>query len=242
MLTLSDVNVSYGKVPVLREIHLAAEMGKIVSIIGANGAGKTTLLRAISSLVKPSRGTIEFDGISLHRMAPHDVVGLGIILVPEGRKLFGSLTVEDNLKIGSYLSEAKKERSENLDRVFKMFPRLRERRKQLARTLSGGEQQMLAIGRGVMSKPKLLMLDEPSLGLAPLVVTNIFSIIRKINSEGTTILLVEQNVIHSLKMSHQGYVIENGRIVLQGTGEELLKNEHTQAAYFGTYQPTKNSS
>jgi branched-chain amino acid transport system ATP-binding protein len=156
--------------------------------------------------------------------------------VPEGRKLFGSLTVEDNLKIGSYLPEAKKERSGNLDRVFKMFPRLAERRKQLARTLSGGEQQMLAIGRGVMSKPKLLMLDEPSLGLAPLVVTNIFSIIRKINSEGTTILLVEQNVIHSLKMSDQGYVIENGRIVLQGTGEALLKNKHTQAAYFGTYQ------
>ena len=242
MLTLSDVNVSYGKVPVLRQIHLAAEMGKIVSIIGANGAGKTTLLRAISCLVKPSQGTIEFDGISLHRMAPHDVVGLGIILVPEGKKLFGSLTVEDNLKIGSYLSEARKERAQSLDRVFKMFPRLGERRKQLARTLSGGEQQMLAIGRGVMSKPKLLMLDEPSLGLAPLIVTNIFSIIRKINSEGTTILLVEQNVIHSLKMSHQGYVIENGRIVLQGTGEELLKNEHTQAAYFGTYQPTINSS
>jgi branched-chain amino acid transport system ATP-binding protein len=170
---------------------------------------------------------------------PHDIVALGIVLVPEGRQLFSSLTVEDNLKVGSYLAEARRDRHSSLNHVYDLFPRLRERRGQLARTLSGGEQQMLAMARGLMAKPKLLMLDEPSLGLAPIVVADIFSIIKEINMQGTTILLVEQNVVHSLKISHQGFVIENGRIVLSGTGEALLKDEHTKEAYFGTYNKDK---
>ena len=235
MLNLTEVNVSYGKVLVLRQISLAAETGKIVSIIGANGAGKTTLLRTISGLIRPLSGTITFDGHSINSTEAHEIVGLGIVAIPEGRKLFTSLTIEDNLKVGSYIKRARKDREKMMEQVFSMFPRLKERRKQLARTLSGGEQQMLAIGRGLMSKPKLLMLDEPSLGLAPLIVMHIFSIIREINGQGTTVLLVEQNVVHSLKMSHQGFVIENGRIILSGTGEELLNNEQTRQAYFGTH-------
>lgn len=242
MLNLSEIVVHYGQVPVLRGISLTIEEGKIVSLIGANGAGKTTLLRTISNLVKPTQGSITFEGHQIDNKSPHEVVGLGIILVPEGKKLFTSLTVEDNLKVGSYLPQARRERQATMDRVYEMFSRLRERRHQLARTLSGGEQQMLAIARGLMAKPKLLMLDEPSLGLAPVVVTNIFSIIREINKEKTTILLVEQNVVHSLKMSHQGFVIENGRIVLSGKGEELLRDEHTKEAYFGTYRYSKESS
>ena len=235
MLNLTEVNVSYGKVLVLRQISLAAETGKIVSIIGANGAGKTTLLRTISGLIRSLSGTITFDGHSINSTEAHEIVRLGIVAIPEGRKLFTSLTIEDNLKVGSYIKRARKDRERMMEQVFSMFPRLKERRKQLARTLSGGEQQMLAIGRGLMSKPKLLMLDEPSLGLAPLIVMHIFSIIREINGQGTTVLLVEQNVVHSLKMSHQGYVIENGRIILSGTGEELLNNEQTRQAYFGTH-------
>jgi branched-chain amino acid transport system ATP-binding protein len=235
MLTLSDIVVYYGQVPVLKGINLKVEEGKIVSMIGANGAGKTTLLRTISSLIQPNRGAIIFQEQPIHHQPPHEVVGLGIVLVPEGRKLFTSLTVEDNLKIGSYLPQVRRDRSETMERVYGMFPRLRERRRQIARTLSGGEQQMLAIGRGLMAKPKLLMLDEPSLGLAPKMVAHIFSIIKEINQEKTTILLVEQNVVHSLKMSHQGFVIENGRIVLSGTGERLLGDKHTREAYFGAY-------
>jgi len=243
MLTLSGVNVNYGQLRVLREIHFNAASGKIVSIIGANGAGKTTLLNTVSGLIRPTGGTITYHGHPLHQKAPHEIVALGIVQVPEGRKLFTSLTVEDNLKVGSYLPDAKKDRKGTMDRVYAMFPRLEERRKQLTQTLSGGEQQMLAIGRGLMSKPKLLMLDEPSLGLAPVLVATIFSTIKEINREGVTILLVEQNIVHSLRMSHQGYVIENGRVVLSGTGEELLRNEHTKQAYFGAYQtPEKTSS
>jgi len=242
LLTLSEIVVHYGQVPILRGISLRIEEGQIVSLIGANGAGKTTLLRTISNLVKPTQGSITFEGHPIDNQSPHEVVGLGIILVPEGKKLFTSLTVEDNLKVGSYLPRARRERQATMDRVYEMFSRLRERRHQLARTLSGGEQQMLAIARGLMAKPKLLMLDEPSLGLAPVVVTNIFSIIRQINKEKTTILLVEQNVVHSLKMSHQGFVIENGRIVLSGKGEELLRDEHTKEAYFGTYRYLREPS
>ena len=242
MLTLSGVNVNYGQLRVLREIHFNAASGKIVSIIGANGAGKSTLLNTISGLIRPTGGIVTYDGHPLHQKAPYEIVALGIVQVPEGRKLFTSLTVEDNLKVGSYLPDAKKDRKGTMDRVYAMFPRLEERRKQLAQTLSGGEQQMLAIARGLMSKPKLLMLDEPSLGLAPVLVAAIFSTIKQINHEGVTILLVEQNIVHSLKMSHQGYVIENGRVVLSGTGEELLRNEHTRQAYFGAYQTTEKTS
>jgi branched-chain amino acid transport system ATP-binding protein len=240
MLTLSDIIVHYGQVPVLRGISLKVEEGRIVSLIGANGAGKTTLLRTISSLIVPIRGIVAFEGQPIHQKPPHEIVGLGIVLVPEGKGLFTSLTVEDNLKVGSYLPRVRRDRPKTMERVFEMFPRLRERRGQPSRTLSGGEQQMLAIGRGLMAKPKLLMLDEPSLGLAPKMVTHIFSIIRKINQERTTILLVEQNVVHSLRMSHQGFVIENGRIVLSGTGEELLRDQHTREAYFGTLRSKEN--
>ena len=242
MLNLSEIVVHYGQVPILKGISLTIEEGKIVSLIGANGAGKTTLLRTISNLVKRTHGSITFEGHPTDNKSPHEVVELGIILVPEGKKLFTSFTVEENLKVGSYLPRARRERQATMDRVYEMFSRLRERRHQLARTLSGGEQQMLAIARGLMAKPKLLMLDEPSLGLAPVVVTNIFSIIREINKERTTILLVEQNVVHSLKMSHQGFVIENGRVVLSGKGEELLRDEHTKEAYFGTHRYSKEFS
>jgi branched-chain amino acid transport system ATP-binding protein len=236
MLELKDVVVHRGQLPVLKRINLTIEEGSIASLIGANGAGKTTLLRAISGVLKPASGSISFRGQRIENCMPHDIVAMGIVLVPEGRQLFSSLTVEDNLKVGSYLPQARRVRHDSLDRVYEVFPRLRERRNQLARTLSGGEQQMLAIARGLMARPKLLMLDEPSLGLAPVVVANIFSTVRKINRQGTTILLVEQNVVHSLKISHQGFVIENGRIVLSGTGEALLKDEHTKEAYFGTYK------
>lgn len=241
MLELSQVVVHYGQVPVLKGIDLLIREGSIASLLGANGAGKTTLLRTISSILKPTSGSILFGGHHIENRLPHELVELGIVLVPEGRQLFTSLTVEDNLKVGSYLPHARKHRQTMMDQVYDMFPRLKERRHQPARTLSGGEQQMLAIGRALMAKPKLLMLDEPSLGLAPVVVTNIFSIIKEINRQGTTILLVEQNVVHSLKMSDQAFVIENGRIVLSGTGEGLLKDEHTKEAYFGTYQDTKES-
>ena len=236
MLALNKIFVQRGQLPVLKGIDLTIEEGSIASLLGANGAGKTTLLRAISGLVRPASGSISFHGTAIENRAPHDIVSLGIVLVPEGRQLFSSLTVEDNLRVGSYLPDARRDRRSSLNQVYDLFPRLRERRGQLARTLSGGEQQMLAIARGLMAKPKLLMLDEPSLGLAPIVVANIFSIIKEINAQGTTILLVEQNVVHSLKISHQGFVIENGRIVLSGTGEALLKDGHTKEAYFGTYE------
>lgn len=239
MLDLKDVTVHYGQIPVLRSIDLRIDEGSIVSLLGANGAGKTTLLRTISGLLKPTQGSITFDQQDITSNLPHQVVERGIVLVPEGRKLFTTMTVEDNLKVGSYLPGARRERQASLSRVYDLFPRLRERRSQLAGTFSGGEQQMLAIGRALMAKPKLLMLDEPSLGLAPLIVANIFSIIKEINAQGMTILLVEQNIVHSLKMSHQAFVIENGRIVLSGTGEALLKNERTKEAYFGTYQEEK---
>jgi branched-chain amino acid transport system ATP-binding protein len=233
MLNFSNVSVAYGNLCVLTEINLTVAREKITSIIGANGAGKTTLLKTTSGLIRAKSGTISFDGEYIHDKPPYEVVIFGVVLVPEGRKLFTSLTVEDNLRVGSYLREARKDRKETMDRVFSMFPRLKERRKQLSGTLSGGEQQMVAIARGLMSRPKLLMLDEPSLGLAPLIVSNIFSVIQEIRQQGVTVLLVEQNVAHALKMSHWGYVIENGRIVLSGTGEELAGNEHTKKAYFG---------
>ena len=242
MLALNKVIVHHGQLPVLRGIDLTIEEGSIASLLGANGAGKTTLLRAITGLAKPTSGSISFRGNAIENRMPHDIVALGIVLVPEGRQLFSSLTVEDNLKVGSYLAEARRDRHASLNHVYDLFPRLRERRGQLARTLSGGEQQMLAMARGLMAKPKLLMLDEPSLGLAPIVVADIFSIIKEINKQGTTILLVEQNVVHSLKISHQGFVIENGRIVLSGTGEALLKDEHTKEAYFGTYEKKPGAS
>jgi branched-chain amino acid transport system ATP-binding protein len=202
-------------------------------VIGANGAGKTTLLKAIAGLLKPSSGSIALSGVRLDHLPPHKIVQSGVVRVPEGRKIFPGMTVLENLELGSYLPAAKRRRSESLARVFQIFPILKERTRQMAGTLSGGEQQMLAISRGLMSLPKLLMLDEPSLGLAPLIVQEIFEIITDINRDGMTILLVEQNVFHSLSMSHRGYVLENGRIVLQGKAETLLADEHIKTAYLG---------
>jgi branched-chain amino acid transport system ATP-binding protein len=233
MLSFRDVSAGYGNLRVLKNISFTVEERKIVSMVGANGAGKTTLLKTISGLIHPRTGTITFFDSPIHFAAPHEIVALGIVHVPEGRQVFTSLTIEDNLKMGAYLPTAKAKREETLKEIYGMFPILKERRKQLAGTLSGGEQQMLAIGRGLMSKPKFLMLDEPSLGLAPLIVSNIFSIVRLINDQGLTVLLVEQNVSQALKMSHWAYVIENGRIAIAGTGKELAMNDHTKKAYFG---------
>jgi branched-chain amino acid transport system ATP-binding protein len=209
------------------------QQGEIVSLVGANGAGKTTALKAISGLLKPRSGQILFCGNRLNDLPAHSIVNLGIVQIPEGRQLFPYMTVLENLELGSYTPEARKRFDDSLDQVFELFPLLKERRNQLAGTLSGGEQQMLAIGRGLMANPRLLMLDEPSLGLAPMMVKSIFSAIEEINRQGTTVLLVEQDVQKSLALARRGYVMENGRITLQGEAKELLSNEHLRRAYLG---------
>ena len=214
-------------------VDLVVEPGETLSVVGANGAGKTTLLRTISGLLRPRRGELRFEGEHIDRLACHRIVERGVVHVPEGRKIFGSLTVRENLELGSYTQAAKARRADSLERVFTLFPRLRERSGQAAGTLSGGEQQMLAIGRALMTLPKLLMLDEPSLGLAPLIVKEIFRIIGEINRAGTTVLLVEQNTRQALALSRRGYVLENGRVALSGSGETLLGNEHVRRAYLG---------
>jgi len=209
------------------------KQGEIVTVLGANGAGKSTTLRNVSRLVRPSRGTIAFEGKDLGKLESHQVVELGVVQVPEGRRIFPEMTVLENLRMGSFVQATRPDRQRNLERAFALFPRLAERQKQLGGTLSGGEQQMLAIGRGLMANPRLLLLDEPSLGLSPLFVKNIFEIIKEINRQGITILLVEQNVFQSLRISHRAYVLETGRVVLSGTGEELLVNEHVKKAFLG---------
>ncbi len=214
-------------------MSLRIEEGEIVSVVGANGTGKTTLLKAIAGLVRPTGGAVDLRGERLDRLPTHRIVERGVVRVPEGRRIFPEMTVRENLELGATPPEAKRKRVETLGRVYALFPILRERAQQLAGTLSGGEQQMLAIGRGLMGRPRLLMLDEPSLGLAPMVVTEIFETIRRINADGVTILLVEQDVVHSLNMSHRGYVLENGSIVLAGGGPELLGNQHIRTAYLG---------
>jgi branched-chain amino acid transport system ATP-binding protein len=214
-------------------VSLEVNRGEIVSIVGSNGAGKSTTLMTISGILKPKRGEIQFDQDRIHQYSSSKVVALGIVQIPEGRQLFPTLTVIENLEMGAQFPRAKKLRKETMEWVFKLFPRLEERKSQLAGTLSGGEQQMLAIGRGLMSRPNLLMLDEPSLGLSPILVKAIFDIIKAINRQGTTILLVEQNVFHSLTLSHRGYVLENGSIVMNGMGQELLKNQHIRQSYLG---------
>jgi branched-chain amino acid transport system ATP-binding protein len=206
---------------------------EILVLVGANGAGKSTTIRTISSLLTPRKGSIEFNGTRLDRSPPHRVIEHGIVHVPEGRRLFPQMSVEENLIMGTLHGEAKTKRFNTMERVYQLFPRLRERKKQLAGTLSGGEQQMLAVGRGLMSLPKLMMFDEPSLGLAPILVQDIFRIVRKINEEGVTVLLVEQNVRQTLAMCHRAYVLENGRVVLEGTGQALMANEHVKEAYLG---------
>jgi branched-chain amino acid transport system ATP-binding protein len=233
MLRVKGIEVFYGDLQALRGVSLEVNQGEIVSIIGSNGAGKSTTLMTISGVLKPKRGEIQLDQDFIHQHSSSKIVSLGIVQIPEGRQLFPTLTVVENLEMGSQFPKAKKVRKETMEWVFKLFPRLEERRSQLAGTLSGGEQQMLAIGRGLMSRPTLLMLDEPSLGLSPILVKAIFDITKEINQQGTTILLVEQNVFHSLNLSHRGYVLENGSIVLSGTGQDLLKNQHIRQSYLG---------
>ena len=233
LLELQDVEVAYGDLPALRGVSLGVEEGETLSVVGANGAGKTTMLRAISGLLRPRAGRILLDGARLDQMPSHVIVARGVVQVPEGRKIFPGLTVKENLELGSYVAAARAHRRQSLERVLGLFPRLAERQRQAAGTMSGGEQQMLAIGRALMARPRILMLDEPSLGLAPIIVQEIFRIIAEINRLGTTVLLVEQNTRQALSLSRRGYVLENGRIALEGTGTELLGNEHVRRAYLG---------
>jgi branched-chain amino acid transport system ATP-binding protein len=233
LLKLEKLSFSYGDLRVLWDVDLEVRQGEIVTVVGANGAGKSTTLRNVSRLVKPGQGSLTFQGQDLTRLESHQVVELGIIQVPEGRRIFPEMTVVENLRMGSYVKSTRPDRQKNMDWVFSLFPRLAERRGQLGGTMSGGEQQMLAIGRGLMANPKLLLLDEPSLGLSPLFVRNIFDIIKEINRQGVTILLVEQNVFQSLRIAHRAYVLETGRVVLTGPGEQLLKDDHVKKAYLG---------
>jgi len=233
MLEIEKLNFAYGDLKVIWDVDLQVKQGEIVTVVGANGAGKSTILRNVSRLVKPGTGTIRFQGEELNKLQPHEVVAKGLVQVPEARRIFPEMTVVENLRMGSYLPSTRPDRTRNMERVFTLFPRLAERKGQLGGTMSGGEQQMLAIGRGLMANPKLLLLDEPSLGLSPLFVKNIFDIIKTINAQGTTILLVEQNVYQSLHISHRAYVLETGRVVLTGTGAELLGNAHVKKAFLG---------
>ncbi len=233
LLKVDEINVHYGDIQVLYEVTLEVGQQEIVTIVGANGAGKSTFLKTIAGILRPTSGEIHFVGERIDQLYTHQIVDKGLVRIPEGRKIFPSLSVLENLELGSYLPGPKAKRSESLENVFSLFSVLKERSQQLAGTLSGGEQQMLAIGRGLMSLPRLLMLDEPSLGLAPVLVREIFSTIRDINQHGTTILLVEQNVFNALDMAHEGYVLENGRIVLKGKSQDLLGNEHIKEAYLG---------
>lgn len=233
MLKIENLNVSYGGIKALQGIDLEVPEGKIVTLIGANGAGKSSLLRTISGLVKAESGSIKVNQKEIAGLPIHKICKEGIALSPEGRRVFSDLSVKENLKIGAYLRKDKKEIEKDLEWVYSLFPRLQERSWQYAGTLSGGEQQMLAVGRALMSRPKLLMLDEPSLGLAPLIVQQIFSIIQDINKAGVTILLIEQNANMALKIADLAYVIETGHIVLKGSGEELLQNETVREAYLG---------
>ncbi len=234
MLKVTDLSVHYGGIEALKGISFEVGQGQIVTLIGANGAGKSTTLRAISGLVRPSSGSINFMGRDITALNSQKIVAEGIAMVPEGRRVFANLTVKENLKIGAYLRKDKDEIEEGIKDIYRRFPRLREREWQLAGTLSGGEQQMLAVGRAMMAKPKLLMMDEPSLGLAPLVVKDIFSIIRELKSEGITILLIEQNANAALRCADYGFVMETGRITMTGTGQDLLANEDVKAAYLGS--------
>ena len=233
MLSIKDLYVNYGGINALRGISLDVPDGKIVTLIGANGAGKSTTLRTISGLVKAKSGSIDWNGTELNGKTIDSIVKSGIAMVPEGRRVFADLTVLENLKIGAYLRKDKAQIENDIEWIYTLFPRLKERSWQYAGTLSGGEQQMLAVGRALMSKPKLLMMDEPSLGLAPLVVQDIFSIIRTINNEGVTVLLVEQNANMALKVADLAYVLETGAITMTGTGAELLANPKVREAYLG---------
>ena len=233
MLELRKVCAGYGEIQVLHDISFTVNEGEFVSIIGANGAGKSTTLKVITSMIPHSSGELLWDGQPIGALPPYKIAALGIAHVPEGRRVFPQLTVEENLEMGSYLAEAKKHRRESLERVYDIFPRLKERRNQLGGTLSGGEQQMLAIGRGLMLRPRLLLLDEPSLGLAPVLVELLFQKLREIHAQGLSVLLVEQNVLEALELADRAYVLENGRITLHGVAQDVLHNDHVRAAYLG---------
>lgn len=233
LLEINDLHVHYGGIEALKGISFRVDEGEIVTLIGANGAGKSTTLKTISGLVPPSAGSIRHRGDLISGLDSQKIVERGIVLVPEGRKVFSNLSVLENLKIGAYLRSNKEEINQDLELMYDLFPRLKERHWQMAGTLSGGEQQMLAVGRALMARPQILMMDEPSLGLAPLIVRDIFEIIKKINDMGTTILLIEQNANAALKLADRGYVLVTGDIVLTGTGQDLLKDENVQAAYLG---------
>lgn len=232
MLDVQNINVYYGNIHAIRDISFSVNDGEIVTLIGANGAGKSTILKSVSGLLRSKTGDITFNGKSIRSTAPHKIVELGIAHVPEGRRVFSQMTVEENLEMGAFTAQ-RESLEGSLENVFTRFPRLKERRKQIAGTLSGGEQQMLAMGRGLMSHPKLMMLDEPSMGLAPILVEQIFEIIQELNKAGTTILLVEQNALMALSIATRGYVLETGKIVLHAPSNELLSNDAVQKAYLG---------
>ena len=233
MLKVENIDMSYGDLQVLWDVSFEIRDGEILVLVGANGAGKSSIIKTISGLQKVSRGKITFQGQDITNKNPEDILKMGIVHVPEGRRLFNEMTVEENLILGSLWGEAKAKRNETMEMCYELFPKLKERRNQLAGTLSGGEQQMVAIARGLMSLPKLLMLDEPSLGLAPVLVQDVFEIVKSVNRQGITVLLVEQNVQSTLKFCDRAYVLENGKIVLEGTGQELLNNEHVKEAFLG---------
>jgi branched-chain amino acid transport system ATP-binding protein len=233
MLEVKHMNASYGRIQALWDVTLRIDQGEIVALVGANGAGKTTTLKAISGLLHPDTGSIEFLGQRIETMTPQQIIAIGISYIPEGRRLFPEMTIRENLELGAYMSSAWGKRKERIEWIFGLFPTLKARSKQLARTLSGGEQQMLSIGRGIMTKPKLCMLDEASYGLSPLMAKNILAVMRKLREEWMTILLIEQNIKGALDAADRGYVIENGRLALEGTGESLLQNGHVKVAYLG---------
>jgi branched-chain amino acid transport system ATP-binding protein len=232
MLKVQDIEVSYGESQALFGMTLEVKEGEVCALIGANGAGKTTTLRTISGLLKPKSGTIEFAGEPIHRVPAHRIVDLGISHVPEGRGLFPMMTVKENLLLGGHVERVRKRRGHNLERMMELFPRMKERANQLAGTLSGGEQQMVAIARGLMSEPKLLILDEPSLGLAPIIVEEVFRIVKEISAQ-TTVMIVEQNVSQTLQIADRVFVLEHGKVVMSGVGHELLNDEHVKKAYLG---------
>ncbi|GAB4228589.1 MAG: ABC transporter ATP-binding protein [Deltaproteobacteria bacterium] len=233
MLEVSGIDVFYGDLQVLWDLSFKVREKEIVVLVGANGAGKSTTLKTVSGLLHPAKGSVTFEGVRLDTLSPDKVIGHGLVHVPEARRLFREMTVEENLVMGSLSPPAKKKRKQTMEWVYELFPRMKERRRQAAGTLSGGEQQMCAIGRGLMALPKVLMFDEPSLGLAPVLVQDVFEIVKRVNKEGVTILLVEQNVRQTLALCDRAYVLENGRVVLEGTGKELSDNAHVKEAYLG---------
>jgi branched-chain amino acid transport system ATP-binding protein len=233
VLEVSNLNVFYGKSQALRDVSMRVGEREIVALVGANGAGKTTLLNTISGLLRPASGSVEFLGDRIDRLAPHKIMNLGVCQIPEGRKLFREMTVGENLEMGAYSSAAWKRKDETLEQVYQVFPVLKERRKQSAKKLSGGEGQMVAIGRGLMSNPRLCMFDEPSYGLAPKLFLEVLEVVKRLRERGITILLVEQNVRNTLEVADRAYVLENGKIVLEGKGKDLLQNEQVKTAYLG---------